>query len=213
MITIEPTAEQGRRSQLLDDVVTGAYDSRIESVCQSIGSLKAPMLIRWGHEMETADIRYPWSGASGESYIAAYRYFAARCRVDAPKIYLVWSPRGDAGLGQYYPGRTFVDLVGLSLYDLPAYDLDHFGKLMTFQSTFTWKYDRVVAFDRPVIIAEMGVAGDPDYQAHWMANFFRDVQNFPLLRTAVYFNAKDSPGAWPNKYGTPDWTIDPNIFE
>jgi len=34
-----------------------------------------------------------------------------------------------------------------------------------------------------------------------------------LLRTVVYFNAKDHPGAWPDKYGVPNWTIDPTIFE
>ena len=183
MITIEPAAAEGRRSQLLDDIAAGAYDSTIKSVCRSIGSLQAPMLIRWGHEMETADARYPWSGASGQSYVAAYRHFAERCRAEAPKIYLVWSPKGGAGLGQYYPGRAFVDLVGLSIYDLPAYDLDHFGTAMSFQNIFVPKYHRVVAFDQPVIIAEMGVSGDPSYQARWMAGFFRSAQNFPLLRT------------------------------
>jgi cellulose synthase (UDP-forming) len=213
MITIEPYAAEGRRSQLLDDIVAGTYDSTIASVCRTIGSLQAPMLIRWGHEMETADMRYPWSGASGESYIAAYRYFATKCRADAPKIYLVWSPKGAAGLGQYYPGRAFVDLVGLSVYELPAYDLDRFGKAMSFRDAFLPKYNRVVALDRSVIIAEMGVSGDASYQARWMANFFRNVQDFPLLRTAVYFNEKDTPGAWPKKYGTPDWTIDSNVFE
>ena len=213
MITIEPFAVEGRRSQLLDDVVSGAYDSKITSVCRSIGSLQSPVFVRWGHEMETAAIRYPWSGASGESYAAAYRHFAENCRTDAPKIYLVWSPKGSAGLGKYYPGRPFVDLVGLSVYELPAYDLDHFGKVMSFRDTFISKYDRVVAFDRPVIIAEMGVSGNPSYQAHWMADFFRSARDFPLLRTAVYYNGKDVPGAWPEKYGTPDWTIDSNIFE
>jgi len=59
----------------------------------------------------------------------------------------------------------------------------------------------------------MGVSGNPSYQAHWMADFFRSARDFPLLRTAVYYNGKDVPGAWPEKYGTPDWTIDSNIFE
>ena len=213
MITIEPSAVEGRRSQLLDDIVADAYDPTIASICRTIGSLQAPMLIRWGHEMETADLRYPWSGASSSSYTAAYRHFATMCRADAPKIYLVWSPKGGATLGQYYPGRAFVDLVGLSVYDLPAYDLDHFGKVMSFREAFLPKYDRVIAFDRSVIIAEMGVSGLASYQARWMADFFRSAQNFPLLRTAVYFNAKDTPGAWPKEYGTPDWTINPNIFE
>jgi cellulose synthase (UDP-forming) len=214
MITIEPFAVEGRgRHRLLDDVVAGAYDSIIASVCRTIGTLQAPMFVRWGHEMETGDARYPWSGDDGDSYIAAYHHFAERCRAAAPKIFLVWSPRGDPKLGKYYPGKPYVDAVGLSLFKLPAHDLDRFGQVMNFQDTFTAKYNRVIAFDRPVMIAEMGVFGPPKYQADWMAGFFRSVRHFPLLRSAVYFNGKDSPGAWPEKYGIPDWTIDPNTFE
>ena len=213
MITVEPHALGGREPQLLNDVAAGAYDPIIESLCKAIGSLQAPALVRWGHEMETTDARYPWSGANNDSYIAAYRHFAEKCRADAPKIYLVWSPKGARGLAKYYPGRTFVDLVGLSVYELPAYDLDHSGKVISFRDILAPKYERVMVFNRPVIIAEMGVSGDSKYQAHWMADFFRSAPNFPLLRTAVYFDGKDNPGAWPEKYGTPDWTIDPNIFE
>jgi cellulose synthase (UDP-forming) len=213
MITIEPAAVEGHRSQLLDDIVAGAYDSTIASVCQTIGSLQAPMLVRWGHEMEIADIRYPWSGANGESYVAAYRHFTTRCREAAPRVYLVWSPKGEPGLAKYYPGKEYVDLVGLSLYEMPAYDLDHFGKMLDFQEAFKPRYERVIPLDKAVMIAEMGVAGDPSHQISWMADFFRNLRLFPRLRTAVYFNAKDSPGAWPSKYEIPDWTIDPSIFE
>jgi cellulose synthase (UDP-forming) len=213
MITIEPFAVEGRRSQLLEDVVAGTYDSRIASICQSIGSLQSPLFVRWGHEMESGDPRYPWSGGDSDGYIAAYRHFAARCRAAAPKILLVWSPKGEPGLATYYPGKPYVDFVGVSVYDLPAYDLDHFGKVRNFRDVFTLSYNRVIAFDKPVMIAEMGVSGDPKYQARWMADFFRSAQKFPLLRTVVYFNQKDSPAAWPEKYGIPNWTIDPNIFE
>jgi beta-mannanase len=213
MITIEPFAIAGRSAQLLDDIVAGAYDSRIASACQTIGALQVPVLVRWGHEMERTDIRYPWSGVSAESYIAAYRYFAARCRAAAPRIYLIWSPKGERGLAKYYPGKEYVDFVGVSLYELPAYDLDHYGKVMNFQEAFGPKYERVIPLDKTVMIAEMGVAGEPSYQIRWMADFFRSLRLFPRLRTAVYFSAKDSPGAWPSKYGIPDWTVEPNIFE
>jgi endoglucanase len=214
MITVEPFAVDGRNPvQLLDDIITGAYDANITSVCRTIGSLQFSVFIRWGHEMERNDLRYPWSGANGDNYIAAYRHFAARCRLDAPKGLFVWSPRGEHGLAEYYPGKGYVDYVGVSLYALPSYELDQFGKVMNFRDAFTLKYNRVIAFDKPVMIAEMGVSGDPKYQAHWMGNFFRSLQYFPLLRTAVYFNAKDSAGAWPEKYGVPDWTIDPDTFE
>jgi len=214
MITIEPFAVDERNGyQLLDDVVSGAYDSSIASVCRSIGSLQSSVFVRWGHEMETGDARYPWSGANGHSYITAYRHFAAKCRAVAPKILLVWSPRGEPRLAEYYPGNAYFDFVGLSLYELPAYDLEHFGKVINFRDAFAPRYHRAIGFEKPVMIAEMGVSGNPKYQARWMADFFRSLRHFPWLRTVVYFNAKDSPGAWPDKYGIPDWSIDPSIFE
>ena len=160
MVTIEPSAVEGRRSELLDDIVGEKYDSIIASICGNIGSLQSPLFVRWGHEMETSDLRYPWSGADGGSYIAAYRHFVARCRANAPNVYLVWSPKGALGLERYYPGRAFVDVVGLSVYELPAYDLDHYGKLMGFDEMFRPKYNRVTVFDAPVMIAELGVSGD-----------------------------------------------------
>jgi len=42
---------------------------------------------------------------------------------------------------------------------------------------------------------------------------FEEMGNFPLLKTAVYFNAVDSEGAWEEKYGVPDWHIDPGVFD
>jgi beta-mannanase len=63
------------------------------------------------------------------------------------------------------------------------------------------------------MLAELGVAGEPAYQEAWMWGLFRNVGKFPLLKTAIYFNAKDSPGVWPEEYGVPDWRISGRIFE
>ena len=214
MVTIEPFPEKWQNSSnLLEDTVNGAYDARISEACQSIGSLDSAVFVRWGHEMETGDGRYPWSGTNAESYVAAYRYFSARCRALAPKILLVWSPRGDANLAGYYPGSADVDFVGLSLYALPSFERNYFGRVMTFRDSFAPRYHRAVVFGKPIMIAEMGVSGDSKYQASWMQGFFRDLRHFPWLRTAVYFNAKDSPGAWPEQYGIPDWRIEASVFD
>ena len=36
---------------------------------------------------------------------------------------------------------------------------------------------------------------------------------YPLVRTVVYFNAVDTELAWGAGYETPDWRIDPRVFE
>ena len=106
MITVEPFAAEERNGhQLLRDVVDGTYDSKIMAVCGSIGSLQSPMFVRWGHEMETGDVRYPWSGADADSYIAAYRHFADRCRAAAPKIHFGLVAEGRSKAYRILPGK------------------------------------------------------------------------------------------------------------
>lgn len=215
MITIEPFTDDKKHpaGRLLAEIVAGTYDLNIEGLCREIGSLGSPVLIRWGHEMEHLSERYPWAGQPPDDFISAYRYFVRSCRNFASDVYFVWSPRGDIGLAEYYPGRQYADIVGISLYSFPVYSIDTVGHPESFVDVFAPRYQRVIAFNLPVIIAEFGVAGSPAYQASWMRGLFRNADKFPLLQSAVYFNAKDSPNVWPEKYGIPDWRISPEIFE
>jgi cellulose synthase (UDP-forming) len=215
MITVEPfmDARTPGHAEFLSAIVGGAYDADMVRVCRAIGDLGAPVFIRWGHEMEAPSERYPWAGREPDAFTAAYRRFVDQCRRVVSEGYYVWSPRGDPGLMTYYPGWDYVDYVGLSLYALPGFDTDVYGRVRTFSEAFGEKYRLVEGFDRPVMIAELGVAGDPAFQDDWMRDLFRNTTDFPLLKTAIYFNAVDSPGAWPEKYGIPDWSISGEIFE
>jgi cellulose synthase (UDP-forming) len=215
MITVEPFMDNRTptHTSFLPAIARGDYDAEIVQVCQAIGNLGAPVFIRWGHEMEAASARYPWAGQDPDAFIAAYRHFVGSCKRVVGESFYVWSPRGDNGLEPYYPGRAYVDYVGVSLYAFPAFDLDVHGRVRSFVEAFEERYRRIEQFDRPAMIAELGVTGDPAYQEAWMRGLFRNAAKFPLLKTAVYFNAIDSPGAWPDKYGIPDWSISSEVFE
>ena len=63
------------------------------------------------------------------------------------------------------------------------------------------------------MITEMGVGGDAAHQKSWLAAALLTLHRFPLLRTAVFFNAKDNPGVWEPQYGIPDWRIDPQVVQ
>ena len=169
----------------------------------------------WGHEMEQ-DLaeRYPWSGADPQEFVAAYRYFVERCSQVAggASIYYVWSPVGNKGLERYWPGDGYADYVGIAVYSFPEWDRDVYGNARSFGEVMDEKYGRVERFDRPVVVVEMGVTGDGEYQRRWLEEAFRDFDRFPLLRTVVYFNARDREGAWGEGYQTPDWRIDPLLL-
>jgi hypothetical protein len=49
-------------------------------------------------------------------------------------------------------------------------------------------------YQKPVMIAEMGVAATPERQAEWLSEAMSEICSFPLLRMVVYFDAPDLPG-------------------
>ena len=68
-------------------------------------------------------------------------------------------------------------------------------------------WSREDAYNKPIVIVECGVTGTKDYQLGWLSEAKRDLANFPLVEALIYFNAKDTPGAWGKQYATPDWRV------
>lgn len=216
MITVEPWARirQGSYPTLLKDIAAGDYDPQIDRTCSAIAALGSPVFIRWGHEMEAPTGRYPWAQRDGPMFIGAYRHFVDRCRKHTKDASYVWSPRGDMGnLGDYFPGNAYVDHIGLSLFSLPAWEIAHHGHVRSFAESFAVRYERVSKYRKPVMIAEFAVLGDDVHRRTWLAQAFSELYKFPLLDTMVYFNAKEIPGVWEEKYGVPNWAIDPKNLQ
>ncbi len=96
-------------------VVNGAYDSKLTSAFTYLNTLSCPVFVRIGGEMNT------WSNAATpESYIAAYRHIGDLAHKYAPKAALVFSPNYSSAymidMDSFYPGDSYVDWVGCSLY-------------------------------------------------------------------------------------------------
>jgi cellulose synthase (UDP-forming) len=159
--------------------------------------------------MEHLNGRYPWATDDAEAYQRAYRHVVTTGRRYADNVFYVWSPAGNRGLERYWPGREYVDYVGLSLYALRGPDDP---TLPPFDRILAEKYGRVEGYARPIVIAELGVSGGQSDQRKWMQAALEAMPKYPLLKSAVYFNAKDTAGAWDSRYGVPDWHIDPDVF-
>jgi Beta-mannanase len=217
MITVEPWPHQRTVAQsdsLFSDIVTGKYDHEIASLCEDLNAINSPLFIRWGHEMENVNGRYPWSQSDVVGYVKAYRYFVDHCRaLLSHQCFFVWSPVGRKELFRYWPGPDYVDQIGVSVYGFPEYDIRNFGKVRSFADIFSETYQRVSLFDKPIIIAELGVTGDDRHQRYWMYRAFRSFDQYPRLQVAVYYNSKDSPLAWGKDYPVPDWTILRSVFK
>jgi endoglucanase len=217
MLTVEPwpsdrSAE--KTTTLFADIQAGRYDDAISRLCRDINSVGSPLFIRWGHEMENITGRYPWAQTDIVGYVRAYRHFVDRCRaLLTPECYFVWSPVGHKELFRYWPGPDYVDYIGVSIFGFPEYDLRNYGRIRSFDTIFSEVYQRVVLFDKPVMIAELGVTGDESYQRDWIHQAFRSFRKYPKLQVAVYFSAQDGPLAWGTEYSVPNWKISPAVFE
>jgi len=214
MVTVEPWPGHGRTGEtLFKDIMDGTYDADIGNVASTLDGLGRPVFIRWGHEMEDVTGRYPWASQDADGYIKAYRYFVDHCRPwSHGRFYFVWSPKGRSAMSAYYPGADYVDYVGVSLYGLERWDILHSGKAMDFNDRFRGIYSYASIYNKPVMIAELCVAGDAAYRHLWLSEAAAAPTAFPRLRIIVYFNAKD-PAPWPGGYGSPDWRIEPGDLE
>jgi beta-mannanase len=218
MVTIEPwpwwrwEAPTPNRPPLLSEIVSGRYDTELNVMCGEVASLNQLVYLRWGHEMEGTTGRYPWAGADPAAYISAYRYFVDRCRRIAPQAVFVWSPMGNRGLAPYYPGSDLVDSVGLSLYASEKVERTLFGRTRSATEMVRERYDRVSSYGKPILLAELGVAGSAQYLESWFLDLGANLRrSFPLVSGIAYFNERE-PHELPEPFGAPDWRLGAKYF-
>lgn len=213
LVTVEPWSwlSPGRSSQtdLRDDILEGRYDGTIQRICTKLADLDSQVTVRWGHEMDIKNGRYPWSDWSPDDFISAYRHFVDTCRARAPEVEFMWSPRGDRDLAAFYPGDAYVDEIGLSVFGLQSYDNLAFGGERDFASLLKPSYDRAKKFKKPVFISEFGCSGDEAYVSRCNDFSAEALKQFPLLKGVVYYSAVE-PGEWPASFGKPDWRVRPD---
>jgi beta-mannanase len=156
--------------------------------------------------------RYAWAQNKPSEYVSAFRHWVDTCKKYTTKVKYIWSPAGVEGLEKFYPGDKYVDVVGLSIFGYPEYEIKQFEKAQNFNDVFNSRYDRVKGFKKPIFIAEFGVAGSDEYKKNWLALAHQQIfetTNFPLLTGIIYFNGGD-PNPWIPDITPPDFNIDPS---
>jgi len=215
MVTLEPwtwsTSERNTANALLTNISRGAHDTTMRSICEVLASLHSPLILRWGHEMDNDNGQFIWANWPPDKYISAYRWMAEIAREMVPNMNLMWSPLGTDGMEVYYPGDDYVDLIGLSVFGLQAWDHANYNRDQSFAEIFAPRYDRAVKFGKPIIVAELGFSGDAAYVTSWDNQLRHLVDRFPSLIGLVYFNNPEVYD-WPQGFGRPDWRIEKRII-
>ena len=214
LVTLEPwtwsRSERNTARALRDGIADGAYDATMRSICEVLAALNSPLTLRWGHEMDDDNGQFIWAGWRPDDYIAAYRRMMDIARDAVPGINLMWSPLGDAGMEDYYPGDDYVDLTGLSVFGLQAWDHANYNRDRSFAEILEPRYARAETFGKPIVVAELGYSGDAAYVAAWNNAVRSQAAQFPALVGVVYFNYPEVYD-WPQGFGRPDWRIGDRI--
>lgn len=193
-------------------VPSGAYDSNLRSTLSYLNTLKSPVLLRIGAEMDV----WP-NSVSGADFVAAYDHIAKMARSLAPSVELVWSPNYASGwnvdVEDYYPTDSLVDWVGVSLY--------YTFETQDLSETETWlEYTRGGRFadplsaaarvhavaekhGKPMIVTEGGASktgaeGTSAVAAKVGRNFSTLNMVYPRIKAIVYFD---------RSFGANDYTL------
>jgi hypothetical protein len=187
-------------------VARGDYDFYLETWAAAAARFGKPLLLRFGHEMNDP-YRYPWGPQHNtkEEYIAAWRHVVGLFRrAGAGNVLWVWSPHVAYEYWDlYFPGDDVVDWVATGVLNFGP--IAQWSKWWTFDEIFGAKYDRLAAFGKPIMIAELGslsVGGD---RAAWYQDALADLPaRYPAVAAVLFFHVA---GDQTVTYQKVDWAM------
>jgi endoglucanase len=210
LVTIEPWSWSQDWNvspfELRNLILSGRRDENLQAICRVLANFRSPLIIRWAQEMENPSGRFTWANWPAKDYIAAYKRMIDIVRAMLPNAQIMWSPKGEKNLQNYYPGDDYLDIVGLSVFGLEAYDMIEFRRPRSFAEILKQGYDLSAGYGKPIWVAELGYEDGLQYVAKWVQEATLSYPEFPQLKEVNYFNHKEV-WPWPHNLGLPDWRV------
>lgn len=187
-------------------VARGDYDFYVDQWAKDAAAFGKPIFVRLAHEMNDP-YRYSWGPQNNtkEEYIAAWRHVVRRFReAGATNVLWVWSPHlAYPYWDLYYPGDDVVDWVATGVLNYGP--IARWSQWWSFAEIFGQHYDKLAAFGKPIMIAELGslaVGGD---RARWYADALGELTTRrPAIRAVLFFHVS---GDQTSTYQPVDWTV------
>lgn len=180
MVQLEP------RDVNMAGVAAGQYDAYLQAFAQSIGSLKTPVVLSFGHEMNADWYGWgyrhtpPWVFRAAWQHI--YRLFA---RLGVRNVKWMWTVNVVGGpdvapIEEWWPGSRYVTWVGI--------DGHYFTPTIKFVNLFGETLGQVRKItDDPILISEAGIA--PFVNINRITDLFKGARAHSLLGV-VWFDLK-----------------------
>ncbi|MCG2612709.1 glycosyltransferase [Terrimonas sp. NA20] len=218
MITWEPwtslfnsdttTARSGKEQQVFRRLLKGDFDHYLDRFARQIIKLNKPIFIRLAHEPDNP--AYPWSPSGGntpDEFKAGWKYiYEYFLQKGVNNVAWVWSPWKAANIEAYFPGKQYVDWLGVTMLDYGALR----GTSDSFEDLYRpFHQHGIFRSGLPVMVAEMGSLAGKEQQTQWFSSAFKKIsEQFPDIRAAVFFNSHhDQNVPQQNAVTSLDWQI------
>ncbi len=219
MITWEPWLnsfedEIPDSAHVYDLISSGFFDDYILQFADKLRKLEKPVFLRFAHELDNPF--YPWYLEGNDAatkfknaWVHAYEIFK---NSNAHNVIWIWNPWKAENIAEFYPGREYVDWIGINILDYGKYNKD--GEWHDFESLYEPFHEELKNLpSTPVVISEFGTLRDGRIQNQWIENAFSVIENkYTEIKSLIYFNSKVDSN-WPEgmqSIGYLDWTISQN---
>lgn len=197
--------------KVFQQIVSGRYDAYLDRFSKKIQQLNKPVFIRFAHEADNP--QYPWSAAGGNSaaeFKAAWRYvhhFFEKNK--AHQVVWVWNPWKPAAVNAYFPGKEYVDWIGVNILDYNVANAADKKSYSMQELYMPFHENPLFRSGLPVMIAELGALGTEAQKTAWLKNalHYRRVK-FPEVKSVVLFNSGTDYNTLDTAQKSPyDWRI------
>ncbi len=215
MITWEPWENLFRNSDqhnanknILSKISEGRYDDYLDSFATQVKSLNGPVFLRFAHEFTNP--QYPWSMAGNNTpgdFKEAWKYLHARfAKNKVTNAIWVWNPWKPENMAAYFPGRQYVDWIGLDILNYDTLNPD--GHSYSFETLYSqFKTSPLFNAGIPVMIAEMGSL-DRKAGERWFTDAFTAIRSkFREINAFVIFNNPHDRNMPDGTHGSINWQL------
>jgi beta-mannanase len=179
-------------------IIEGRYDALIRRWARDLAAYEGPVRLRFAHEMNGN--WYPWAESfngnrPGEFAMAWRRVWRIFAEEGADNVEWVWSPVVPGVKKTEFPGRQYVDRLGLSGFVGGV--ILRFRPWRSFERAFghALRVLKVLGPGKPIELSEVGVAERGGDKPAWIRGMFRALTRTPEIDTLIWFNV-DKGSDW-----------------
>ncbi|NLK72680.1 MAG: endoglucanase [Clostridiales bacterium] len=195
--TIRQTPEEGN---IMYDILNGEYDVFFNEYAVMLREFRHPVLFRLDNEMNGDWCLYSAYHTSKDTliYKEVYKYIHKIFKDNnVDNVIWVWNPHdksfpnfkwNDALM--YYPGDSYVDVVGLTGYNTGTYYQGEIWRGFTeiYDELYTL-YDRL--YNKPFMITEFSSSSIGGDKEAWIKEMFQNITRYERIKAAIWWNGCD----------------------